>query len=176
MSSVRRITTEDAAALREVRLRALQTDPLSFWSTYEREAGETERWDAWCRRDAAGDASSTFFALADDGTIAGLAGGFRDATDGHFYLVYMWVAPEHRRAGHGGRLIEAVVEWARQAGATELRLDVTDDGARALYERAGFVLDGRRDVLPHAPDVVDLGMTRRLTPGTGAPPPRGRSR
>jgi ribosomal protein S18 acetylase RimI-like enzyme len=167
--SVRRIEPGDGALLREVRLRALQHDPRSFASTYDREAAYTaEDWDGWARRHAAGGEEATFLAFDDEGAIAGLAGGFRSAEgSGTYTLFSMWVAPEHRRGGHGRRLVDTVAEWARDAGGQELNLLVTDLRAVALYERAGFVDDGRRQPLPSDPNVMETGMTRRL--GTAAP-------
>ena len=48
LTVVRRISPDDAELLRVVRLRALETDPLSFGSTYEREAAyPDERWREW---------------------------------------------------------------------------------------------------------------------------------
>jgi GNAT superfamily N-acetyltransferase len=50
------------------------------------------------------------------------------------------VAPEHRGRGAGQLLLEAVLTWARAAGARDLALDVTrgDTPAVRLYARAGF--------------------------------------
>jgi GNAT superfamily N-acetyltransferase len=162
--SVRRIEPGDGELLREVRLRALRHDPRSFASSYAREAAYTaEDWDDWAGRHARGPQEATFLAFADDGTIAGLAGGFRrDEARATYTLFSMWVAPEHRRGGHGRRLVDTVAEWAREAGGTEINLLVTDPRAAALYEAAGFVDDGRREPLPSDPSLMEMGMTRRL--------------
>ena len=113
---VRRIEPGDAETLRAVRLRALETDPLSFGSTWERESAYTTEWNDWAHEDGRGTEYATFFALADDGTAVGLAAGYRDKEDpGAFGLVAMWVAPEHRRCGHARRLVEAVATWAARA-------------------------------------------------------------
>jgi GNAT superfamily N-acetyltransferase len=163
MPSVRRIEPGDAELLREIRLRALQHDPLSFASTYAREAAYTAEWEDWARRHAEGADEATFFAFDDEGALAGLAGGFRDDENPAVYTLFsMWVAPEHRRGGHGRRLVDRVAEWARDAGGTELNLLVTDPRAVALYEAVGFVDDGRRVPLPADPTVTETGMTRRL--------------
>ena len=54
------------------------------------------------------------------------------------------VLPDLRRRGIGRELIAAAVEEARARGARRLRLRVLghNDGARALYEQAGFVVEG----------------------------------
>jgi GNAT superfamily N-acetyltransferase len=164
VASVRRIEPGDGVLLRGVRLRALQHDPRSFASSYAREAAFTaEDWDDWASRHARGAKEATFLAFADDGTIAGLAGGFRRDEDRAVYTLFsMWVAPEHRRGGHGRRLVDTVAGWAAEVGGTELNLLVTDPRAVVLYERAGFVDDGRREPLPSDPSLMEMGMTRRL--------------
>jgi ribosomal-protein-alanine N-acetyltransferase len=56
------------------------------------------------------------------------------------------VLPTHRRAGLGGRLLDAAIEAAHAAGAAALMLEVADDNpaALALYRGRGFVPTGRR--------------------------------
>ncbi|HVZ74976.1 MAG TPA: GNAT family N-acetyltransferase [Polyangia bacterium] len=68
------------------------------------------------------------------------------------FITEIFVAPEHRRAGLGRRLIDAIVDDARDAGAGALTLLVypKNVAARALYARAGF------EELPR------VAMTRRL--------------
>jgi GNAT superfamily N-acetyltransferase len=163
MPSLRRVESADVAILRDLRLRALATDPLAFGSTLAREQTWTERWQRWADEHASGGALATFLAFADDGTPAGLAGGIRDGGRPEQYELFsVWVAPEHRGAGHSSRLIEAVAAWARASGGRALVLWVTDPRAQRLYERAGFAADGRRMPLEHAPAVIEIGMTRPL--------------
>jgi RimJ/RimL family protein N-acetyltransferase len=101
---VRRIRPNDVALLRVLRLRALETDPLAFGSTFERELAYRDEWADWCERHARGGDEATFFAVSDDGEPAGLAGGVRDA-NGPYELFSLWVAPEHRRAGHAVTMV-----------------------------------------------------------------------
>jgi GNAT superfamily N-acetyltransferase len=161
VARVRRIRPNDVALLRVLRLRALETDPVAFASTFEHELAYGDEWADWCERHARGGDEATFFAISEDGEPAGLAGGFR-AADGTYELFSMWVAPEHRRAGHAGRLVEAIAAWAGESGGGSLALWVTDPGALAFYERTGFRDDGRRESLPHTAAVTMLGMSRPL--------------
>jgi RimJ/RimL family protein N-acetyltransferase len=64
----------------------------------------------------------------------------------HVADVGLMVAAEHRRRGVGTALLEAAVEWARQAGVRKLELHVFpwNKGAIALYDRFGFVREGYR--------------------------------
>ena len=59
-------------------------------------------------------------------------------------LFWMSVAPERWRLGIGRRLVEAVSEWARDAGfgAVILETNIEQRGAQATYEACGFVKIG----------------------------------
>jgi ribosomal protein S18 acetylase RimI-like enzyme len=57
------------------------------------------------------------------------------------YLAELYVMPVRRRQGRGLALMEAAMATARAAGADHIDLGTGehDTGARALYERLGFV-------------------------------------
>lgn len=101
----------------------------------------------WTRQDIAG-------LLASPGTAGFLLEGksgdvgmaiCRVAAD-EAELLTVAVSPRHRRHGAGHRLLRAVIEQARLAGARTLFLEVGVDNpaARALYDSLGFVVAGRR--------------------------------
>jgi GNAT superfamily N-acetyltransferase len=157
----RRVDVGDAARLRAVRLRALESDPLAFGSTYDREVGrDAAAWEEWARAHASGAEKATFLAIDGDDATLGIAAGMRESADATFGLYSMWVAPEARRSSIGRKLVEAVVAWAESHGARRIQLWVTQAGAIAFYERCSFADDGRRQPLPHTPDVIEVGMTR----------------
>ena len=56
------------------------------------------------------------------------------------YVQDLYVADRARGRGIGRQLLGAVADWARQRGATYLRLSVDkdNDGAQTFYERAGL--------------------------------------
>ena len=69
------------------------------------------------------------------------------------HLLNLSVAPARQRAGHGWALLQRLADEARQRGDHALWLEVrqSNDGARALYRRAGFVEVGlRRGYYPAA--------------------------
>lgn len=68
----------------------------------------------------------------------------------------VWVSPQARGGGVGDRLIAAVKTWARQWGATTLKLAVIpgNEPAIALYRRNGFVVTGELG------DLLSDGVTR----------------
>ena len=57
------------------------------------------------------------------------------------FLVAMWVAPELRGTGNARALVERVLDWAREHGASRVCLSVEpgNDRAARLYEKCGFV-------------------------------------
>lgn len=61
------------------------------------------------------------------------------------HIVTIDVAPEQRRKGVGCLLMDAMLDFCRQAEATHLRLEVAvdNDGALAFYRGLGFAEMGR---------------------------------
>lgn len=73
-----------------------------------------------------------------DGTVVGIGRlGLASAWGG---LAAMWVSPQARRRGVGGRLLTALAVAAAERGASSLHLqtDVDNTAALGLYERRGF--------------------------------------
>lgn len=136
-----RASAADHALVREVRLRALREDPDAFGSTLAREKDRTpEAWAAFAGRAHA----ATFLALLDGRPVGIVAGSPYRPPSTKIGLFGMWVAPEVRERGVGGRLADAVIAWARDAGHARLYLDVGDanEGAIRLYASRGFVPTG----------------------------------
>jgi ribosomal protein S18 acetylase RimI-like enzyme len=77
------------------------------------------------------------------------------------------VTPRCQRTGLGRALLDAAVEEARRRGCRKLRLRVlvTNAAARALYNAAGFVVEGvlREEFRIDGAFVDDVLMARRLT-------------
>ena len=159
MVIVEEVSADDWAVVREVRLRALRDSPLNFWATYADERGRDERW--WRSFIEAGG----WFIARDGDEPVGIAAGieYSEAGEDERLLISMWVAPEARRAGVGGRLVEAVAKWARRVGAHYLLLEVTEtnEPARRLYERHGFIATGRTTQHPRE-DLLEIEMRLEL--------------
>jgi ribosomal protein S18 acetylase RimI-like enzyme len=149
---------EDWARVREIRLRALADAPQAFASRLADEQDLPE--SAWRDRLSSPNAS-TFLAL-DDGEAVGLVTVFIDPADhARAHLVSMWVAAPWRRRGVGTALTQAVLVWAHRGQAETVHLWVTEtnDAARGMYKRWGFVESGERQLLPSDPGVQEIGMT-----------------
>ena len=166
MMTVRRIRSGDGASLREVRLRALDSDPDAFGSTYELEVSRTEdEWEKRAQSSAAG--PDNFIVVGEAGPgFLGMAGAFsRAETPGVRNLYGMWVAPEARESGVGERLVGEIVGWGEDVGAAEVRLWVVESNLAAvrLYEKAGFTPTGETQALPSNPELVEMRMRITLT-------------
>jgi ribosomal protein S18 acetylase RimI-like enzyme len=143
---VRIVRGDEGPALRDLRLRALTTDPEAFGSTFEQElARPGSFWSTWAQLSAQARTQCTFV-VDRGGWLDGLA-MVRPVGDGRgrAELLAMWVAPEVRGTGLGEELIDAAAHWARKYGSSRLTLQVveTNDRARRAYERAGFTVTGR---------------------------------
>jgi len=80
-------------------------------------------------------------------------------------LLTIAVAADRRRRGFGRRLVDAVIEQARDRGARNLFLEVGADNApaRSLYSQVGFTEVGRRPgYYPRLAGRAD-GLVLRLT-------------
>jgi len=76
----------------------------------------------------------------------------------HVADVGLMVDAAYRRRGIGRALLEAGVEWAREAGIRKLELHVFpwNEAAIALYENFGFVREGfRRNHYRRGDELVD---------------------
>ncbi|MFQ5967722.1 MAG: GNAT family N-acetyltransferase [Acidimicrobiia bacterium] len=166
---IRRISPADGAALREVRLRALKTDPDAFESTYAEEAAKpADAWDRWAEASATGERACLFVA-DDDGVFGAMAGAYTpDKTPLTHRLIAMWVAPGLRKQGIGGALTSSILRWSAESGAAEVTLWVVDlDGpARRLYERAGFSLTEIEQALGSNPRLTKRLVRRSITAHT----------
>lgn len=155
---IRRATADEWQTSRDIRLRALESDPDAFCSTLEgtRRYGE----DDWRSRL---EHAETLLAWEGD-EVAGTATGKPDPHEqGGREIVAMWVAPEHRRRGAASALIAALVDSARRDGASSVALWVAEDNERALraYKASGFALTGEREAM--RPGVDQLRMRLPLS-------------
>ena len=134
---VRRLMPADAARYREIRLASLKNSPEAFGSTFETES--LKPLSSFAERLG----FSAVFGAFHDGEIWGIAGfafheGIKEAHKGRLWGMY--VRPDARKTGVGRRLVQAVIDFARQH-VEILQLSVVSDNepARRLYARLGFV-------------------------------------
>ncbi len=145
--TIRQLTVDDAEAYQALRLRGLVESPTAFSAGHADEAGRS-RAEVATRVTPAPDGSRCSFGAFAGDRLVGLLAFIRPAraTLRHrAELAGMYVAPEFRRRGLGGALIDAAVAHARALPEVrQLRLTVNAGNlaARSLYQSRGFVCVG----------------------------------
>jgi ribosomal protein S18 acetylase RimI-like enzyme len=134
---IRRLTSTDAVAYRDIRLAGLRDTPEAFGSTFARESTQPLTW--FCDRLS----NSAVFGAFQSSALLGVAGlAIREGEkEKHKGLLWgMYVRPDARKAGVGKRLVEAVIDHAR-AHVEVIQLSVISENepARRLYAGLGFV-------------------------------------
>ena len=134
--SVRPAVVEDVDALQDVYRRASLSN--------EHDRPNLLAHPELLNLDRAGVLEGRTIAAVDQGKVVGFA-TYSHHPD-YVELEALFVDPDHRRRGHAERLVDAVVDAARRAGAA--RVEVTaNEHASAFYEAAGFVKVGMVELL-----------------------------
>lgn len=130
----------DWRAYRDTRLSALKDAPDAFGTTLaESKTYPDAKWQA--RLAAINPLLDLPLGAWEKSTAVGMAWSRTDPDDPLRKIVnQMWVAPAARGSGAGQALLDACIAWARQGGARDIELAVTEGNgsARRLYERLGF--------------------------------------
>jgi ribosomal protein S18 acetylase RimI-like enzyme len=138
---VKRLGSDDAAALRALRIEALTLHPACFCADLDLERELTlEQWEERLRRAA-------WFGAKKDDTLIGMVAFTRPVSKkiGHTgELASMYVRAGERGTGVATALLKAVIDHAAE-GVEQLKLTVNADntGAIRFYERHGFRTVGR---------------------------------
>ncbi len=160
---VRRVGIEDAAAIRALRLRALETDPVAFGESDAVKNAPDQFWVEWTNRHATGADHASFIALL-RGRLVAMVRAARSHDEPRTFSIHsLWTDPKHRRQGLADLLLAAVESWIRQNGGQIVNLFVVESshGARALYWHAGYRVNGEFDASPFE-GVVEIGMSKHL--------------
>ncbi|WP_020524462.1 GNAT family N-acetyltransferase [Catelliglobosispora koreensis] len=163
--SVRRLKPGEWRDYRNLRLEALEAEPLAFVEQYAKSVLEPDEfWQSRVLKGATDPAFATFVAIH-DGQMIGKASGFVDneMTEPTVHLVGVYVQPAFRGAGIGvsAGVVTAVMRWARDAiEASQVRLYVTEVNGRAeaFYARLGFTRTGNTMPYPHDPSITEFEM------------------
>jgi ribosomal protein S18 acetylase RimI-like enzyme len=141
---LQRLDPDDWQVYRDIRLRALADSPDAFGSTLDREQGFAEA--DWRQR-----VSGPVYVVLDPGPVS--VGGLFDR-DGELHVWGMWTDPAHRGRGHARRILDALLPAGTSA---VLDVNVANPGARAAYERYGFVGTGELQPLrPGSDQQIEL--------------------
>lgn len=170
-SPIRRATAEDAPALTDLVNFAGEGMPYFLWSGLApKGASDAEIWALGRERQAEQAAKKEIYVVdSGDGVRAAMTGYtigpdpevIEPDTPGMFrplielenlapdswYVNVLAAYPQHRGQGWGGKLLNLTEEITREQGLPTISIIVSDtnDGARRLYERAGYVETARRE-------------------------------
>jgi ribosomal protein S18 acetylase RimI-like enzyme len=161
---VRRLRRDEWQRLRDIRLRALADAPAALGEFLDEERGfPKEYWRSIAEDTQQGDRRVSVVA-EEDGVLVGMVGGDFRSNERAVHLVALWVDPAVRGRGVGRALVDALVGWAQERGAVRVELWVVEDNpaAAAVYQAAGFVSSGTRQVVPYAPDSMETLLVRPL--------------
>jgi len=147
--TIERMRPDAWKRLRAIRLRSLADSPDAFGTTHAQDLARP--LTDWRKRlEAPIELAATFVALDGELDVGVVTGRRVDDDPSAAALLGMWVAPEARRFGVGGVLVDTVIDWARAQGFQCVLLDVADGNvpAIALYQSRGFVPNGITGTLP----------------------------
>lgn len=164
MIRLERISPENVAVFKAIRLRALEDSPTAFGSNYARESQLSD--EEWLQRSRRWTTEGSIGYIAFDGeSPCGLVASYTEEQDPQSaHVISMWVDPSVRRAGVGTVLIEALKTWGASRGLSQLRLMVTSVNADAIgfYERLGFRMTGKTEPYPNDPAILEYEMVLPL--------------
>jgi ribosomal protein S18 acetylase RimI-like enzyme len=143
LMTVRQLTADDALVYQELRLFALEESPAAFSAGYSDEAKRSPEEIAQRVTPAPDGSRCVFGAFAGDRLVGFLAFVRPERPKLHHWadLAGMYVAPEFRRRGLGGALVDGALAHATALpGLRQVRLSVNASNlpARALYQSRGF--------------------------------------
>ena len=146
---IRRLTDQDATAYAQLRLKALQTDPIAFYATYDLEAEKKEFQFAselsWAFKEPIfgyygvwAEENLVAYVQLDQGYFA------KQQHVGFFFNLY--VSPEVRNQGIASTLMSTLLEKCRQFGLEVVFVshNGVNSSAHALYQKLGFVQCGSK--------------------------------
>ncbi len=141
---VKQANVSDAAALRQLRLEALQDRPIAFASDYQEESQYPLSRTEERLRDQT--ANATFIAIANS-TFVGMMGIGQSHHRNVKHNAMIWgvyVQPAWRGKNISGQMVEACIGWARGRSVKFIKLGVNATNTSALnsYIRAGFKVYG----------------------------------
>jgi ribosomal protein S18 acetylase RimI-like enzyme len=162
---IREVRPEEWRSLKDLRLRALETDPDAFGSTFAEERVKPDTaWQEWAAEGWGLGAQTTLVAVDGDRWLGMGVCIVAEAEPRSATVYAMWVDPAARRQGIGEKLLQVIIKWASFKNAEELLLEVTEGNTAAmnLYERDGFMSTGTGGVLRPGSNLRTLSMRKPL--------------
>lgn len=168
--TIRTMTPDDCSLYRSLRLKSLADAPDAFGSTLAAEQAYPEQhWRSRLELAAVSDKDLPLLAFAADVPV-GLAWAKCDAAAPDVINLYqMWVDPGQRGQGIALAVLDSVVLWAKQRGASVIQLGVANgqEAAVRLYLKAGFTPSGLAEPLREGSPLLSQPMQLMLDPLSG---------
>lgn len=160
---VRSTVEADWEKVRDLRLEMLRDSPTAYAESLEAALAHPEA--EWRMRGARGEKPNSVLlaAIDPDGTWVGTMGAYIDELGPLLVGVYVTPSRRGRAVGVTDALLDVVLAWAREHGAT-LRLEVHEENARAMaaYERRGFRRTGASRPADLDPSALEIEMSITL--------------
>ena len=160
---IRTLERTEVSLHRQIRLRALRDAPTSFAeSVADAETRPLVYWESLTESVTSLDRHVMFLACEEDAVYGCTYGLLDRSREDGIRVGGMWVDPTQRQRGIGKMLLEAVLSWGLERRRTHFGLWVPthQEGAIALYKRAGFVQNGLVQPLPNQPQFQIMGMEK----------------
>jgi len=144
--TIRALTPDDAEALWNVRLEALQSEPTGFGSSPAKH--RSIPIEEFRSRLTADPADYFFIGVFADGELAGMAGFIREAGEKERHkgmVVGVYLKSDLRRKGIGRAMLQALLDRAAKIEGLErivLKVSSTQDAAIGTYRSLGFTSFG----------------------------------
>ena len=134
-NTFKKVLPDDWEKFREIRLKGLQTDPEAFGGSFESESKENEEY--W--RERFSNPERCFYAVEIDNKFVAIAASKKIAND-NWMIVAVYTSPKFRGKSFSRKLIESVIEEAKNSGASKVSLMVNPQqkSAFSLYKKMGF--------------------------------------
>ncbi len=135
--AIRRLEAADVELFRDIRLESLRLAPESFGSDFASESEKPQEWFAERLT------NSAMFGAFQGAELLGIAGLYVEPAPRRAHKGVLWgvyVRPKARSAGVARRLIEAVLEHAKdEVEQVNLVVERSNIHARRLYTSLGFI-------------------------------------
>ncbi len=149
--SIKKINKKDWREFREIRLKALQSDPKVFGSHYGREKNYSKQdWKEWI-----GAKNQAIFFIYDDEKPIGMTGIYipqDTVTKTTAVLWGSWLEPEYRRKGISDLMYKARINWAKkQPELKRIEVSHRESNVASKYanQKHGFRLVKEEDKVWH---------------------------